>query len=80
MKLTVPELKRPHYGQTIWLFRMALDPEEKKNMVDLRVDMTDKLLVILWGYCITAVSPAKRYDDPYADPGLHGGVLGPWIV
>ena len=80
MHLHVPQFKRPDFKQTMWLFKLNDDPREKRNMVDLRTDITEKLLNKLWNHCQTSVSERTRHDDPYADPGLHGGVIGPWIL
>ena len=65
---------------TVQVYNLALDPEERYNIARRHPDITDMLLSRLkYHQDNISDSVIGRRLDPRCDPALHGGVWGPFM-
>ncbi|XP_064616011.1 arylsulfatase B-like [Liolophura sinensis] len=64
--------------KNLWLFNIAVDPEERDDISEQYPDMVRKMLERLQAYNVTAVPVRYPKPDPRSNPKLHGGAWGPW--
>ncbi|XP_060066094.1 arylsulfatase B-like [Ylistrum balloti] len=65
--------------KNIWLFNIAEDPEERRDLQDKFPKVLMSMLEKLQEANSTAVPCKYPPVDSRADPKLHGGYWGPWI-
>lgn len=75
---TAISLRNETSTQNIWLFDIAEDPLEKKDLSNKYPEVVMDLLNKMAGYNKTAVPCRYPEYDPKSNPELHGGVWGPW--
>ncbi|GFO11247.1 arylsulfatase b [Plakobranchus ocellatus] len=64
--------------KNLWLFNIADDPTEHNDLSVEKSHVVKELLDLLVKFNQTAVPVRYPSLDPMSDPGLHGGVWGPW--
>ncbi|GFS18379.1 arylsulfatase B [Elysia marginata] len=65
--------------KNLWLFNIAEDPTEHHDLSTEKPEVVEKLLNMLIQFNQTAVPARYPPHDPTSNPGLHGGVYGPWV-
>ena len=65
--------------KNVWLFNIAEDPNEHKDLSDEKPEVVKELLDLLVKFNQTAVPARYPAEDPKCDPLRHGGVWGPWM-
>jgi len=74
-----PELPiSPAKDNTVSLFDLSIDPNEKNDVSVQNLDMVEKLLARIESYSQTAVHSIRPKDDPRADPDNFNGAWSPW--
>ncbi|XP_027876835.1 arylsulfatase I-like isoform X1 [Xiphophorus couchianus] len=71
-------LSKPPSPKSVWLFNIATDPFERRDLADRRPDVVQQLLERLAHYNRTAVPVYFPPDDPRANPNRHGRAWAPW--
>lgn len=72
------EISSEAANKNLWLFNIAVDPEERDDLSEQYPDVVRKMLDRLQAYNATAVPVRYPKPDPRSNPKLHGGVWGPW--
>ncbi|XP_077560799.1 arylsulfatase I-like [Haemaphysalis longicornis] len=67
-------------GQEHYLFDIAEDPCELRNIANVRPDLLSFMLNKLKEYNETAVAPVDDSFDPRGFPENNGGLWGPWLT
>ncbi|XP_049270278.1 arylsulfatase I [Rhipicephalus sanguineus] len=66
-------------GGTYYLFNIADDPCEQRNLAEERPDVLSMLLKKLSAYNETVVPPVTTMADPRSYPDQHNGIWAPWL-
>ncbi|XP_037268762.2 arylsulfatase B [Rhipicephalus microplus] len=66
-------------GGTYYLFDIADDPCEQRNLAKELPDVLTMLLRKLSAYNKTVVPPVTTVDDPRSYPDQHNGIWAPWL-
>lgn len=64
--------------KNVWLFNITADPTEHYDISADRPQVVKVMLDYLSKMNASAVPVRYPADDPQSNPGLHGGVWGPW--
>lgn len=65
--------------KNVWMFNIARDPLERKDLSDVYPQKLRMILDRLAFYNKTAIPCHNPYMDLRADPFSNNGVWGPWM-
>ena len=68
-----------HDKNSVFLFNITADPEERTDVSSQYPDVVDELMARLEMYNATAVPPRYPAPDPKSNPALYGNVWTPWM-
>lgn len=67
-------------GKNVWLFNIKHDPFEMNDLSDSKAEVVQELLNMLANYSKSSVPCFYPDNDIMANPQIHGGYWGPWII
>ena len=74
----VPPKHTDQPGKRLWLFNIADDPNEYKDLSEYRPDVVMQLFNRLQEYYTDSVEPFYPAGDPRADPARHNDTWSDW--
>ena len=69
-----------HDTKKLFLFNIAVDPDERHELSSQYPEKVKELLMRLEEYNKTAVPVQYPDPDPAANPALHDGIWSPWVT